>query len=194
MDWYAVLTELTARTPAGLTASSFTGTSGAATSTPATAGATPGGIGTVTVSVTGTYASDIHFSPVAEVDRQPVGITILLPAPGGTGSERKDQRPVHRELPIHCRTTARREPFKERELLMDQLKRFVWPIATGGSVLVIALIALTAWIGPEGNKVSTADANKTILLSQETSLQAEISSLAHESANEPKNCSACART
>jgi hypothetical protein len=73
---------------------------------------------------------------------------------------------------------------------MDQLKRFVWPIATGGSVLLIALIALTAWIVPEGHKVSTANANKTVLLSQETSLQTEISSLAHESANQPKNCSA----
>jgi type IV pilus assembly protein PilM len=60
VDWYAVLTELTARTPAGLTASSFTGTSGAASSASST------GIGTVTVSVTGTYAADIHFSPVAE--------------------------------------------------------------------------------------------------------------------------------
>ena len=49
---------------------------------------------------------------------------------------------------------------------MDQLKRFVWPIATGGSVLVIALIALTAWIVPEGHKVSTANANKTILLAK----------------------------
>jgi hypothetical protein len=73
---------------------------------------------------------------------------------------------------------------------MDQLKRFLWPIATGGSVLLIALIALTAWIVPEGHKVSAANANKVILLSQQTSLQAEISSLAHESANQPKNCSA----
>jgi hypothetical protein len=72
---------------------------------------------------------------------------------------------------------------------MDQLKRFVWPIATGGSVLVIALIALVAWIAPEGHKVSAANANKVVLLGQETSLQAEISSLAHESAREPENCS-----
>jgi hypothetical protein len=72
---------------------------------------------------------------------------------------------------------------------MDQLRRFVWPIATGGSVLVIALIALVAWISPEGHKVSAANANKVILLGQETSLQAEISALAHESAHEPENCS-----
>lgn len=73
---------------------------------------------------------------------------------------------------------------------MDQLRRFVWPIATGGSVLLIALIALMAWIVPEGHKVSAANANKIVLLGQETSLQAEISSLAHEAANEPKNCTA----
>ena len=72
---------------------------------------------------------------------------------------------------------------------MDQLRRFVWPIATGGSVLVIALIALVAWIAPEGHKVSAANANKVILTGQEASLQAEISGLAHESAREPENCS-----
>jgi hypothetical protein len=72
---------------------------------------------------------------------------------------------------------------------MDQLKRFVWPIATGGSVLVIALIALAAWIVPEGHKVSSANANKITLLGQESGLQAEISSLAHESKSQPQNCS-----
>jgi type IV pilus assembly protein PilM len=62
VDWYTVLTELTARTPAGLTASSFTGTSGAA----AASGGTSSGIGSILVSVSGTYASDIHLIPVAE--------------------------------------------------------------------------------------------------------------------------------
>ena len=73
---------------------------------------------------------------------------------------------------------------------MDQLRRFLWPVATGGSVFVIALIALMAWIVPEGHKVSAANANKIALLGQETSLQAEITSLAREAANQPKNCSA----
>ncbi len=35
---------------------------------------------------------------------------------------------------------------------MDQLKRFVWPIATGGSVLVIALIALDGLDRSRGQK------------------------------------------
>src|SRR5579863_692978 len=72
---------------------------------------------------------------------------------------------------------------------MDQLKRYLWPVATGGAVLVIALIAVTAWIIPEGHKVSMANASKITLQSQETSLQAEITGLEHESHNAPKNCS-----
>ncbi|MGO9341490.1 MAG: type IV pilus assembly protein PilM [Acidimicrobiales bacterium] len=67
VDWYAVLTELTARTPRGLSSSSFTGTSGAAAAPGvATPGAGPSGIGSVVVSVSGSYPTDIHFSPVAE--------------------------------------------------------------------------------------------------------------------------------
>lgn len=73
---------------------------------------------------------------------------------------------------------------------MDQLKRFLWPIATGGAVLVIALIAVSAFIIPEGHKVSSANENKVTLQAQETTLQAEITGLKHESNNEPKNCSA----
>ena len=46
---------------------------------------------------------------------------------------------------------------------MDQLKRYLWPIATGGAVLVIALIAVSAYIIPEGHKVSTANASKITL-------------------------------
>jgi Tfp pilus assembly protein PilO len=72
---------------------------------------------------------------------------------------------------------------------MDQLRRFVWPVATGGSVLLIALIALMAWIVPEGHKVSAANANKIVLLDQETSLQNQITALAHESKQEPQDCS-----
>jgi type IV pilus assembly protein PilM len=67
VDWYAVLTELTARTPAGLSPTTVSGTSGAAAAAaPGTTGTTSGGLGSVTVSVTGTYPTDIHFSPVAE--------------------------------------------------------------------------------------------------------------------------------
>src|SRR5580658_2101299 len=73
---------------------------------------------------------------------------------------------------------------------MDQLKRFVWPIAVGGAVVVIAMIALLGWIVPEGHKVSTANADKITLEAQETSLQAEINGLKDESTHEPANCTA----
>jgi hypothetical protein len=72
---------------------------------------------------------------------------------------------------------------------MDQLKRYVWPIAVGGSVFLIALIAILGWIIPEGHKVSAQNLQKVTLLSQETSLQAEIDGLEHEQAREPQNCS-----
>jgi Pilus assembly protein, PilO len=73
---------------------------------------------------------------------------------------------------------------------MDQLKRFVWPIAVGGAVVIVAMIALLGWIVPEGHKVSTANAQKITLEAQETSLQAEINGLKDESTHEPANCSA----
>jgi hypothetical protein len=72
---------------------------------------------------------------------------------------------------------------------MDQVKRYVWPIATAGAVLVILLIGFAAWISPEGHKVSAANADKVSLQGQETTLQAEIFSLQREAAREPKNCS-----
>ena len=67
VDWYAVLTELTARTPQGLSSSSFSGTAGSASGASTTPGtsASPG-IGSLVASVTGNYPTDIHFSPVAE--------------------------------------------------------------------------------------------------------------------------------
>ncbi|MFZ0665689.1 MAG: type 4a pilus biogenesis protein PilO [Acidimicrobiales bacterium] len=72
---------------------------------------------------------------------------------------------------------------------MDQLRRFLWPIAIGGGTLIVLLIALSAWILPEGHKVSAANAQNTSLLSQETSLQDQIEGLQHESKSLPDNCS-----
>jgi Tfp pilus assembly protein PilO len=72
---------------------------------------------------------------------------------------------------------------------MDQLKRYLWPVVTGGAVLVVALIAVSAYIIPEGHKVSAANASKVTLEAQQGSLQSEILGLEHESHNEPKNCS-----
>lgn len=65
VDWYAVLTELTARTPAGLRVESVTGATGSGSQ--ASGSSTPvQGIGQMTVNVNGTYRTDTHFSPVAE--------------------------------------------------------------------------------------------------------------------------------
>ena len=72
---------------------------------------------------------------------------------------------------------------------MDQMKRFVWPLATAGVVLLIVVIGLLAWVVPEGKKVSSANAQKATLLTQQSSLQLEITTLEHESATQPKNCS-----
>lgn len=72
---------------------------------------------------------------------------------------------------------------------MEQLKRYVWPIATGGVVLLIVIVGLLAWISPEGKKVSAANAKNSVLQAQETSLQLQIATLEHESKQEPKNCS-----
>ncbi len=79
VDWSAVLTQLDSVTPSGLGISSFTADGGptvAGSSTPGAAapspsGTTPGatvtgGIGSVTVSVAGSFPNTAHFSPVAE--------------------------------------------------------------------------------------------------------------------------------
>lgn len=70
INWPAVLTELNARTPAGLTVTNFNGsgmnspTSGAAASSPGASNA--GAVGSITISVSGTFPANAHFSPVAE--------------------------------------------------------------------------------------------------------------------------------
>jgi hypothetical protein len=71
VDWPAVLTELDARMPAGLTVTSFTGnaqtTSSSASSSTATPGASSAGaVGNINVSATGSFPANAHFSPVAE--------------------------------------------------------------------------------------------------------------------------------
>jgi len=70
INWPAVLAELNARTPAGLSVSSFTGTALTGSSSASAAGtpgaSTAGAIGSVTVSVSGSFPANAHFSPVAE--------------------------------------------------------------------------------------------------------------------------------
>jgi type IV pilus assembly protein PilM len=65
VDWPAVLTELGATTPAGLSVSDFTATTQVATT--ATSGASgPKPVGSISVSVSGTFPANAHFDPAAE--------------------------------------------------------------------------------------------------------------------------------
>ena len=78
VDWAAVISQLDSVTPADLGISTFTANGGPAlggsstgSAAPSPAGATPGalvsgGIGTMTVSVAGTFPNTAHFSPVAQ--------------------------------------------------------------------------------------------------------------------------------
>ncbi|MHB8328259.1 MAG: type IV pilus assembly protein PilM [Acidimicrobiales bacterium] len=75
VDWSAVLTQLDSIAPAGLSITTFNGTSTGAPTTAAGAGASAaapgpagpaGSIGSMTVAVIGTFADTAHFSPVAE--------------------------------------------------------------------------------------------------------------------------------
>lgn len=78
VDWAAVINELDSITPSGLAIDAFTATGGPAlttssgsTSSTSTTGTTPGatttgGVGSMTVSVAGSFPNTAHFSPVAE--------------------------------------------------------------------------------------------------------------------------------
>lgn len=77
VDWSAVVSQLDAIAPAGLGVETFQGTGGPAVASSSTgasegsASATPGatvsgGIGTITMSVGGSFPNTAHFSPVAE--------------------------------------------------------------------------------------------------------------------------------
>ena len=98
VDWAAVLDELTARTPAGLAVSNFSGNAGASTTTSeASAGSSSthgaaGSIGQFTALIGGTFPNDAHFSPVALwIDGisassmfSPPGVTAVSNSPGAT--------------------------------------------------------------------------------------------------------------
>jgi type IV pilus assembly protein PilM len=75
VDWATVINQIDAVAPQGLAITSFEGTGGpvvaGATQSPAAGQATPGatvtgGIGSVTMAVSGTFPSTAHFSPVAQ--------------------------------------------------------------------------------------------------------------------------------
>jgi len=104
VDWAAVLDELTARTPAGLSVGNFSGTGGGAApaAAPAASGsgastsgaATHGGIGSFTTLVTGTFPTTAHFSPVAlwidgisaSAMFSPPGVASVTNAPSGANT------------------------------------------------------------------------------------------------------------
>ena len=100
VDWSAVIAEMSKVAPAGLQVMSFTGTGGsggsaapASAASAATSGAAPapGGVGSVIVSVAGSFPNTAHFSPVAEwIDAisgsklfAPPGVTGVANAPAG---------------------------------------------------------------------------------------------------------------
>ncbi len=71
VNWTAVLAELKARTPAGLSVTSFAGTaqagsSSGTSSTPAPGASTAGAVGSITVLVSGTFPANAHFDPAAD--------------------------------------------------------------------------------------------------------------------------------
>jgi type IV pilus assembly protein PilM len=72
VNWPAVLAELDARTPQGLSVTSFSGSSGgSAATTTSGAGTSPGAstagaVGSINVSVGGAFPAAAHFSPVAQ--------------------------------------------------------------------------------------------------------------------------------
>jgi type IV pilus assembly protein PilM len=96
VDWSAVLGEIDRIAPAGLNVTTFNGTGGPATGAPAAAAPTntplpAGSIGSMTVSVSGTFPNTAHFSPVAEwIDAMssskmftPPGVNAVTNAPAG---------------------------------------------------------------------------------------------------------------
>jgi type IV pilus assembly protein PilM len=99
VEWPAVLAELDARTPAGESITNFAGTSAAgsksgSSSTTSPGASTTGAVGSITVSVSGTFPANAHFDPAAEwIDNitaspmfDPPSVTALTnaAAPGGT--------------------------------------------------------------------------------------------------------------
>jgi Tfp pilus assembly protein PilN len=104
VDWSAVVSQLGQRIPPGLAVTTFAGTSsgpgGAAATTTATASASPAGaaptgaIGSLAVSVAGTFPNTAHFDPVAQwIDGltaspmfSPPGVTAVANAPNGANT------------------------------------------------------------------------------------------------------------
>jgi len=73
---------------------------------------------------------------------------------------------------------------------MDKITRYRIPILTGAGALVLAIIVFAAWISPEGGKLSSLHAQQTQLVSQQTHLQTELTTLRAAKAHLASNCQA----
>ena len=73
---------------------------------------------------------------------------------------------------------------------MEQITRYRIPILTAVGALVVAIVVYTAWISPEGGKLSSLHAQQTQLQSQQTHLQTELATLRRDKAHLASNCQA----
>lgn len=71
---------------------------------------------------------------------------------------------------------------------MEQITRYRIPILTAVGTLILAIVVYTAWISPEGGKLSSLHAEQTQLQSQQTHLQAELSALRRDKEHLAANC------
>jgi Tfp pilus assembly protein PilO len=71
---------------------------------------------------------------------------------------------------------------------MEKLTRYRIPLLTGVGALVVVIIVYAAWISPEGSKLSSLKARQTQLVSQQSHLQVELSTLQREKAQVATNC------
>jgi Tfp pilus assembly protein PilO len=73
---------------------------------------------------------------------------------------------------------------------MEKLTRYRIPLLTAVGALVVVIIVLVAWISPEGSKLSSLHAQQAQLVTQQSHLQAELSTLQREKAQVASNCQA----
>ena len=70
---------------------------------------------------------------------------------------------------------------------MEKISRYRIPLLTAVGA-VFAIVVFAAWISPEGGKLSSLHAQQTQLLSQQTHLQNELSTLERDKAHLASNC------
>jgi outer membrane murein-binding lipoprotein Lpp len=171
VDWSAVVAELNKSTPVGLNLTTFTGTAQApaAPTGPAPGGGggqrprrrprrqphgrprRPASVGTLNVTVGGTFPAVAHFQPVAEWIDNITGTSMFEPPVRQWCHQRAVRCRHQRHVPVHALAHEWRHPRQERKVLMEQLKRFRIPRAhRRGHGRDLGLIVYAAWISPEG--------------------------------------------